>query len=229
MTSGTALGFLFGNPPAFAPFLAAGFATLAIVAGIAFALRKSPALVAIRGVLDGIVGALVSIALLAMVFLSALQILLRNVFHSGLPWIDPLLRELVLILAILGGIVATGRKHHIQINFLERFLRGRALRIVAAIASVIAVWICLAVAHASLLLIRDELETGQHIFFGIPTWAILLVIPFGFLSFALRFAYLVPLELVGEAPLSAELQDAAPAISETPASEPAPSAPRAIS
>ncbi len=38
--------------------------------------------------------------------------------------------------------------------------------------------------------------------FGIPSWMMLLAIPIGFFAIAVRFAYLVPLELAGEAPLN---------------------------
>ncbi len=70
----------------------------------------NPAMIAIRRVLDGVVMSLVAAVLLAMVLLSALQILLRNVLDTGLLWIDPLLRHFVLFLALLGGIVGHGEQ-----------------------------------------------------------------------------------------------------------------------
>jgi TRAP-type C4-dicarboxylate transport system permease small subunit len=140
-----------------------------------------------------------------MVMLSALQILMRNVFDSGFLWIDPLLRHFVLFIALLGGIVATGQKRHIQISFLERFLHGKARHIVGSIAAALSVVICLAIVHASLLLLRDEIASGERALFGIPSWVILMAIPAGFLSIALRFANLVFLELAGEAPVGEDL------------------------
>jgi TRAP-type C4-dicarboxylate transport system permease small subunit len=175
-------------------------AALFAVAGAAFALRRVPAMIALRRVLDGVVMSLVAAVLLAMVLLSAVQILLRNVLDTGLLWVDPLLRHFVLFLALLGGIVATGRKRHIQINVLERLLHGRTAHVVGAIVAAISAGICVAIAHASILLIRDEMSSAEKAVFGIPSWMILLAIPIGFFAIALRFAYLVPLELSGEAP-----------------------------
>src|SRR5262245_24970600 len=45
--------------------------------------------------------------LAVLVGLSALQILLRNLAHKGLLWIDPLLRTCVLWLCFLGAAAAT--------------------------------------------------------------------------------------------------------------------------
>ncbi|HET9888079.1 MAG TPA: TRAP transporter small permease subunit [bacterium] len=188
-------------PPALREFLLGMTAGLILLAGICFAMRTTKWMTAIRRGLDGFVALLVAIVLLAMVMLSALQILLRNVFDTGLLWIDPLLRHFVLFIALLGGIVATGQKRHIQISFLERFVHGRARRIVGSLAATLAVVICLAIVHAGLLLVRDEIQSGERALFGIPSWILILAIPAGFLAIAIRFANLIFLELAGEAPI----------------------------
>ena len=182
-------------------------AGLILLAGICFATRRTKWMTAIRRGLDGIVALLVAIVLLSMVLLSALQILLRNVFDTGLLWVDPLLRHFVLFIALLGGIVATGQKRHIQISLLERFVHGRARRIVGSLAAVLSVVICLAIAHAGLLLARDEISSGERALLGIPSWIVVLAIPAGFLAIAIRFANLIFLELAGEAPSGEELGD----------------------
>jgi TRAP-type C4-dicarboxylate transport system permease small subunit len=203
----SALAQALSSPPTFSSFFAASLlAALALAAG-AFALRRTPALAALRRALDGLVLTLLAAALLAMVALSAAQILVRNVFESGFLWIDPLLRQLVLVLAILGGLVATGRKRHIQVSLLERFVSGRARRIAGCIVALVALAICLSVVHASLLLLRDELAAGERGIFGIPSWIILLAFPVGFSSLGMRFAYLAFLESTGESPQRNEIED----------------------
>jgi len=194
-------------PPALGEFLLGMTAGLILLAGICFATRRTKWMTAIRRGLDGIVALLVAIVLLSMVLLSALQILLRNVFDTGLLWVDPLLRHFVLFIALLGGIVATGQKRHIQISLLERFVHGRARRIVGSLAAVLSVVICLAIAHAGLLLARDEISSGERALLGIPSWIVVLAIPAGFLAIAIRFANLIFLELAGEAPSGEELGD----------------------
>ena len=211
MSEASSLARALSDPPLLRNFLLAGTSVLIAVSAIFFVTRRSKLTQAIRGGLDGIVALLVAIVLLTMVLLSALQILLRNVFDTGLLWIDPLLRHFVLFIALLGGIVATGQKRHIQISFLERFLHGRARRIMGSIAATISVVICLAIVHASLLLVRDEIASGERALFGIPSWVILLAIPAGFVAIAIRFSNLIFLELAGEAPSGEDLPMEVPA------------------
>ena len=52
---------------------------------------------------------LMVILLSATILLAASQIVLRNLFDSGLIWADPTLRIMVLWLSLLGAIAATRR------------------------------------------------------------------------------------------------------------------------
>src|SRR5690606_32189096 len=58
---------------------------------------------------------------LAMLLLAGAQIVMRNFFGTGLAWIDPLLRILVLWVGMLGAVVATREDRHINIDVLSRF------------------------------------------------------------------------------------------------------------
>jgi TRAP-type C4-dicarboxylate transport system permease small subunit len=194
--------------PGLGGYLAAGLPVLLAAAGALFAARRTPPLRFLAARLDALLGLLLAAELLAMVFLSGLQILLRNVFESGLLWIDPVLRHLVLLLAFTGAIVATGVKRHVQINALGRLLHGRALRAAGTAVAASAAAISLALAHASLMLLRDEIEFGEIVFLGVPSWVVVAVFPVSFLALAFRFGWLVFAEIAGEAPESPEARPA---------------------
>ncbi len=55
-------------------------------------------------------------ALVAMVLLSVLQILARNLFDTGLPGVDVLLRYLVLVVSFLGAVLAVRDRRHIRLD-----------------------------------------------------------------------------------------------------------------
>jgi TRAP-type C4-dicarboxylate transport system permease small subunit len=139
-----------------------------------------------------------------MVLLAGLQIVLRNLFDSGLLWIDPLLRHLVLLLAFAGALLATGAKRHIQINALGRLLTGTASRIAGAVVAVAAGSISLTLAYAALRFFADEIELGGTVFLGLPSGAVVGILPLSFLALAFRFYYLAYAEAAGEAPQPAE-------------------------
>jgi len=54
--------------------------------------------------------------LAVMIILACLQIFLRTVYSSGLLWIDPLLRYLVLWCGLLGAAAATSQGKHIALD-----------------------------------------------------------------------------------------------------------------
>jgi TRAP-type C4-dicarboxylate transport system permease small subunit len=190
--------------PTFGSFLATvGTALLGIALGAFFARNTAPVRF-LRDRLERLLGGLVAALLLAMVFLSMLQIVLRNVFDSGFLWIDPLLRHLVLVLAFAGALIATGMKRHVQINVIGRLFHGTSERVVGVGVSVVAAVICLGLVHASLDLVATELAYPEILFLDIPSWLMVLVFPVSFALLAFRFLFLGFLEIAGEAPHPAE-------------------------
>lgn len=200
------VGELLAGLPALGRFLLVAVPVMLVAAGALFAVRRTRPMDFLRRKLDALLGVLLAVELLAMVFLSSLQILLRNVFDSGLLWIDPVLRHLVLLLAFTGAIAATGVKRHVQINALGRLLRGKAQRVGGTIVAASAGAICLGLAHAALLLLRDEVEFSEILFLGVPSWVVVAVFPVSFVILAFRFDWLVFAEITGEAPAAPEAE-----------------------
>ncbi|NNE44508.1 MAG: TRAP transporter small permease subunit [Gemmatimonadetes bacterium] len=202
----TALGERLAGLPSLGPFLLRALPALLLAVALPFALRNTPPLRFLRDRLDWLLGILLAVLLLTMVLLSGLQILLRNAFDSGLLWIDPLLRHLVLLLAFTGAVAATGTKRHVQINVLGRLLRGAGQRIGGTAIALVAAGGSLALAHAGLELLREELDFSEVVFLGIESWIVVGVFPLAFLVLAFRFAWLMFAEITGEAPASVEAE-----------------------
>ncbi|MEK7722121.1 MAG: TRAP transporter small permease subunit [Elusimicrobiota bacterium] len=107
-----------------------------------------------------VVGALV----FAMVGLSFMQVLLRIFFQSGIVWLDPLLRHMVLWAGLTGAALAARYSRHFA---LEAFVKSapeklrRPLEIFAGVFTVAAS--CL-LFHASYKFIRDEFAAGSVAF-----------------------------------------------------------------
>ena len=129
-----------------------------------------------------------TIALLlgALVFFGCLQIVLRNFFHKGLVWADPLMRHIVLWLGCLGGAYATTKMRHIAIDVLTRFLpkRARAVRdrVVYLGTAVVAVLL----GFAALKLVLEEKSYGEKGFLNVDTWMLQAILPVAFLLIAYR-------------------------------------------
>ena len=101
----------------------------------------------------------------AMVGLSFMQVLLRLFFHSGIVWLDPLLRHMVLWAGLTGSALAARYSHHFALEAFVKFapkVLPRPLEIFAAVFTVAASGLLF---YASYKFIRDEFAAGSVAFY----------------------------------------------------------------
>jgi TRAP-type C4-dicarboxylate transport system permease small subunit len=149
----------------------------------------------LRNLLIRLEEGLLVLMLSAMILLASWQILMRNLFDSGLFWADPALRMMVLWLALLGAIAATRDDRHIRIDILSRFLGVRGKAWVHALNDLFSSLICGLIAWHGGRLVYFEWQDGTQLFGGLPAWLGESIIPLGFGIMALRFLFSAPLRL----------------------------------
>ena len=94
---------------------------------------------------DGLLFLLLS----SMILVASAQIVLRNVFDSGIIWADGVVRILVLWLALVGAIAASRDDRQIRIDLLSRYLPERSGLAVRAAMDAITVAVCVVLAWTS--------------------------------------------------------------------------------
>jgi TRAP-type C4-dicarboxylate transport system permease small subunit len=149
----------------------------------------------LRGLLLRLEEGLLVLMLSAMILLAAWQILLRNLFDSGLFWADPALRMMVLWLALLGAIAATQDDRHIRIDLFSRFLSARGKAWTQLITDLFSGVVCGLIAWHGGRLVYFEWQDGTKLFGALPAWLGESIIPLGFGIMALRFFTSAPLRL----------------------------------
>ncbi len=136
----------------------------------------------------GTIAAVLLVTLLAvMVMMGFTQVVLRNIFSTSILWGDVLLRHVVLWVAFLGAIVATGEKRHITIDALTKVLSAKGKKIAAIITGVASIVVCYYLVEASYRFLIDEVEFGGTLILDIPRWIFQIIIPLGFGLMMLRF------------------------------------------
>ena len=130
--------------------------------------------------------ALLILMLATMILLAGGQIILRNFFDTGIDWAPPLLRLLVLWLALLGGMAATRANNHIAIDLISRFLPERLKRIADAVTRLFTAVVCGIIAWYAAEFVWMEYQDQMILFADVPAWAGEIIIPIGFASIALR-------------------------------------------
>jgi len=131
--------------------------------------------------------ALLVTTVLAMVGLGGTQIILRNLFDTGIVWSETMLRVMVLWVGMLGAIVASRRNRHIRIDILSRFLsptwQVRSRFVTHSLTAVV----CALLAYHSLRLVLMDYEAATIAFANVPVWVCELIMPLGFGIIALRY------------------------------------------
>lgn len=130
---------------------------------------------------------LLVLTLAAMILLALSQIILRNLFNTGIEWTDPLLRVLVLWLCLLGAIAATKLDKHITIDLFSRMLPELGKKIATIVNNLFSAVICAIIGYYSARFVIMEYEDGIVAFAGIPAWICEIIIPIGFCLMSFRF------------------------------------------
>ena len=125
--------------------------------------------------------------LLLMVGMAFTQILLRNLFDTGIVWGDVLVRLLVLWIGMVGAMVAARRSDHISIDIVTRYLPDKIKHLATCVTEFATAVVCSIVAYFSLKFVISEYQYGAAAFAGVPVWICELIIPFAFAIIALRY------------------------------------------
>lgn len=145
---------------------------------------------------------LLMLILVGMVSLSFIQIMLRNVFGIGLIWIDPLVRQMLLWITLVGAMVATRGHNHITVDTINRYLpSGRIKSATGFICDAFATIVCALLTHSTFRVFHMEFQDplGGYIMPGLPLWASLLTMPVAFGVMTLRFLRLAIISLLSTA------------------------------
>lgn len=136
-------------------------------------------------ILVNIEDVLLAFALVVMIVLASSQILLRNIADTSLVWADPVLRNLVLWVGLLGAMVASQRGRHINIDLLQRYLGESARCVVRSSMELFTAAICGLVSWHSLRFVLDERGANTMVVSGLPTWVAESILPLAFAVMAL--------------------------------------------
>ncbi len=130
---------------------------------------------------------LLAIILGAMIILAGGQIILRNIFDSGIIWGDELLRIMVLWVAVAGGLAASRTEKHLSIAVLDHLLSPAWKLRAGLLINLFTAFICVLLCWFSIEFVRATREYEDLVLNSVPAWYFQLILPFGFGLIAWRY------------------------------------------
>ncbi len=125
--------------------------------------------------------------LLALIIISVVQILMRNLFGSGILWVEEFIRIAVLWIALVGAMIGSRNNQHIAIDLITHYLPEHYYRHLKTFTNFACGLICLIIAYHSLLFVQMEWEDGGLAFSIVPNWLCVSILPIAFLIIACRY------------------------------------------
>ncbi len=114
----------------------------------------------VLAILDTVEEKLLCLLLAAMIILACVQIFLRYFYSSGLLWIDPLLRYLVLWCGLIGAVSATSQGKHIALDLTGGRLPPAIDPWLALLTHFFCILASAGLTWAGWLFLRGEIEAG---------------------------------------------------------------------
>lgn len=133
--------------------------------------------------------ALMSVALLALLFVSAINVILRShFFNSGITWAPDVSQHLVLWITLFGASLATQEGRHLNIDALQKVFPKRVLPLVQILVTCFCIFICvlLTIYSYDYLMIEKKYDT-MILLLKLPVWKAIIIMPIGFTMITFRF------------------------------------------
>jgi len=147
---------------------------------------------------------LLALLLVGMVLLAALQVLLRNIWDTGIDWADITVQNVTVLVGLLGAAVATSEGRHLNIDLFSRVLKGRAKTGLKVVIGLFSCLVCYLLAKGGwtnyqlnyepwLRNVPEGWSAAHNLkvqFFegNIPQWMSQLFLPLGFSLIGFHFA-----------------------------------------
>ena len=131
------------------------------------------------------------ILLTTMILLAVGQIILREVFETGIIWADELVKLMVLWLAMVGSIAACRDNRHIRIDVLSHIMAPWLVATTRIVVDVFAAMVCGVIAWQSFRYLQLEIEFADTVLVDTPAWLAHVIVPLAFALTSYRFVVLV--------------------------------------
>jgi tripartite ATP-independent transporter DctM subunit len=141
-----------------------------------------------RGALRQAENVVVVAALALLILFPLLEVVLRPL-RIGVSGSSSFVQHFTLVVGMMGGAIAAREGRLLALSTLTHFLKGRAKSAAVVFSHGVAAAITVFLLAASIRFLITEKDTGRVLAYGVPLWALQLVLPAGFGLVAVRLVW----------------------------------------
>jgi len=132
---------------------------------------------------------LLLLTVITLLVFAFLQVVLRNVFDSGIHWADVFNRLLVLWIGIFAATIAAKENRHLSLEVLTKFLPEKAKPIIGIFINLFVIVVAAFLTKASMQFFQDQLlyEANDLLFENVPKAYFSIIFPIGFALICFRY------------------------------------------
>src|SRR3989338_8432369 len=129
----------------------------------------------------------ICVSLTGMLLIASAQVILRNVFDTGIIWGEVFVRHMVLFLLFFGASLSTRNKTHIQMDVSAKITPQRFKPVIFFLINSFCILVNFYLLKAAWIFAGDEKASGSILFGQVPTWFFIAIMPIGFSIISFRF------------------------------------------
>lgn len=138
-------------------------------------------------VLTTIVSSFLILSLAIMLTMAVTQVLLRDIFHTGIIWGDIAARYMVMWVGFMGAYLATSEDRHLRIDVFTRFLKPGARLWFNAFSDLFAAVICYFLMRAGWTFVVLGMDEKAILFLNLSQKTAGMIVPVGFALMMIQF------------------------------------------
>lgn len=131
---------------------------------------------------------LAGLIFLILAILPTMEIFARLIFHSGLKSSEAYIRNAVVWVAFLAGMISSRENGHLSLTSDRKILKGTIGRVLGSVVKILCSGISFGLAFSSVSFLLIGFDPEQTVGF-IPIRIVMLIMPLGFLVMGIRFLF----------------------------------------
>lgn len=141
--------------------------------------------------MDKVEGAVAALGIFLMAFFVVMDVVLREIFNTGMPWMNKSAVYLMSWCGYLGVVAVASKAGHLRPHFADKFW-SKHPKVFVRVQNSVMLLFNIFFAYVGIKYVMQSYDFGDiNVVLKLPLWIIQLIIPYAFFSISLRNLFFI--------------------------------------